>query len=73
MCCHINQKEKFQLHDAKLYRVPEKAERLLTEVNFPNFALLNSYLFFIYWIEQPFPIIMTTKSFNVVRNFLFYE
>ena len=28
------------------------------KVNFHKFALFNSYLFFIYWINQSFPIIM---------------
>ena len=40
---------------------------------FQDFALINSYLFLLAWIEHLFLIIITPRSSNLVENFLFYE
>ena len=42
-------------------------------VNFQDFALINSYLFSPCWIEHLFLFIITPRSFNLVKKFLFYE
>ena len=42
-------------------------------VDFQDFTLINSYLFSLCWIEHLFLIIITPRSSNLVRNFLFYE
>ena len=42
-------------------------------VNFQDFALINSYLFSPCWIEHLFLFIITPRSFNLVKNYLFYE
>ena len=42
-------------------------------VNFQDFALINSYLFSPCWIEHLFLFIITPRSFNFVKKFLFYE
>ena len=42
-------------------------------VNFQDFALINSYLFSPCWIEHLFLLIITPRSLNLVKKFLFYE
>ena len=42
-------------------------------VNFQDFALINSYIFSPCWIEHLFLFIITPRSFNLVKKFLFYE
>ena len=40
-------------------------------VNFQDFALINSYLCSPCWIEHLFLFIITPRSFNLVKKFLF--
>ena len=48
---------------------PQKTEHSI----FKDFALINSYLFLLAWIEHLFLIIIIPTSSNLVENFLFYE
>ena len=51
---------------------PIKTEQSIQSI-FQDFALINSYLISLCWIEHLSLIIITPRSSNLVENFLFYE
>ena len=59
--------------DSALYRVALKKRNSRYSRFFPDFALINSYLFSACWIDSEplFLIIITPRSSNLVENFLF--
>ena len=42
-------------------------------VDFQDFALINKLISSLCWIEHLFPIIITSRSSNLIENFSFYE
>ena len=61
----------FQLY-SQVYRVAQK-ERNSRYSRFSGLCSNQQLLTSLSWIEHLFPIIITSRSSNLVENFLFYE